>query len=189
MILRHLRVWAVVLAVPGGCAETTAPRLLPTVLVTNAMCDAGRCGTLQIRAFVWKFTVPQPVVGSEVLGYVDPGERCLTFPPSWSFQIIGPDTTGRVDTTTITWTPFDTIPIYLIAVDSALFGSQPDSAQVDSIRYAIWPFDGIAQASVGETANFAPGGAPGWSITFPRRGAPNLFQGGAPIAKGEACKP
>lgn len=178
------------LAMVSDCSSLTAPRPLPTVLVTNTMCDAAHCGTLEIRAFVWKFTVPQQPWGLEVLGYVRPGQACLTFPASWPFSIIGPDSTGRIDTTTITWTPNDTIPIYLIAVDSTFFHSQLDSAQIDSVQRGIWPFDGVASGSVGETGNFVPGDAPGWSITFPSPpGAPTLFQGGVRITADSVCKP
>ena len=168
-----------------GCSSPDAPRPLPTVLVTNATCDAGRCATLEIRAFIWKFPIPTGPWGEEVLGETQPGQACLAFPPSWSSRIIGSDTTGRVDTAITTWTPADTVPIYLIAVDSVLFHSRLDSAVIDSLKEGLLPyFDGLVKASVGETPNFAPGVSPGWSVTFPS--AP---QWGAKLVPGESCKP
>jgi hypothetical protein len=156
------------------------------VLVTNASCDSGRCTTLEIRAFVWKFTVPQDPSGLEILGEVPPGHSCLTFPADWKLRIIGsPDTTGHVDTTTITWTPNDGTEIYLIAVDSALYHSPPDSAQADSLNRGLWTyFDGLTPASVGETANFSPGMAAGWLVSYPS--APVH---GANLTTGSSCSP
>ena len=168
----------------AACSSPDAPRPLPTVLVTNATCEAGRCMTLEVRAFVWKFTIPQLPFGFERLGEVPPGKTCFTFPSSWTLRVIGPDSTGRVDTLIITWTPADTIPIYLIALDSVLFHGGGDSAQLDSSKQGVWPYDGLAAGSVGETPNFAPGEAAGWSVTFP--GAPRWSAG---LIAGEACKP
>ena len=190
--LRRILIWSVVIAGVGapGCSGSTGPQHLPTLLVTNGMCAAGHCGTLEVRAFVWKFTIPQHVWGAELVAYVPPGATCLTFPASWTWTIIGPDTLGHVDTTTITWTPGDPAPIFLIALDSTYFHTVLDSAQADSVSSAIRPFDGIAPGSVGETMNFVPGNSLGWSITFPSPpGAPNLNAGGAPIAEGKACTP
>ncbi len=136
---------------------------LPTVLVTNATCGAGHCETLNIRAFVSKFAVPgQPPHGAEVLGEAPPGQTCLTFPPSWSLRITGADNTGRAGTTTITWTPEDTFPISLIAVNHG--------------------DDGFA-GSVGDTRDFVPGAAPGWSVSFPSG------PGSARLASGAVCTP
>jgi len=42
-------------------------------LVTNASCEAGRCATLEIRAFVSKFAVPQWPQGMESVGFAPPG--------------------------------------------------------------------------------------------------------------------
>lgn len=183
--------WALVISAIGasGCADANSPRPLPTLLVTNATCDAGRCGTLELRAFVWKFEIPQLVWGFELVSYVPPGRTCLTFPASWKLTVIGPNNEGRVDTAITNWTPRDHTPIFLIALDSTYFRTPLDSAQLDSMYSATWPFDGVAPGSVGETADFAPADAPGWSVTFPTRGAPNRNEGGAPIASGEACKP
>jgi hypothetical protein len=159
------------------------------VLVRNASCEAGRCTTLEIRAYIWKFKIPYPPQGEEVLGEARPGNTCFSFPPSWSIRLIGDtvvnDTTsGQVDTVTVTWTPADTIPIYLIALDSAYFHLQLDSAQYDSMVQGIPYFDALTKGSVGETPNFAPGASPGWSVTFPS--AP-LW--GADLTHREPCKP
>jgi len=156
------------LLVAGGivaaeCATPEAPRPLQTVLVTNATCDSGGCRMLEIRAFVTKFRVPYPPYGEEVLGWVPPGTSCLTFPPSWRFGVY--DQAG--DTVWVTWTPSDTEPIYLIALDSLFFHGHFTQAQVDSSIAGIWPYDGVYPSSMGETPDFEPGDAPGWRVTFP----------------------
>lgn len=168
-IRRWVGIWIVLLGAQAafGCSSPDAPQPLPTVLVTNATCDLGRCATLEIRVYVWKFTIPFPPDGEELLADVPPGQTCLTFPPSWSWRIIGPDTSGRVDTLTMTWTPADTVPIYLIALDSVFYHSPLDSAQYDSVAQRRSYFDGLWKGSVGETPNFAPGQSPGWKVTFP----------------------
>lgn len=158
-----------------GCSSPHAPKALPTVLVTNAMCDSVTCATLEIRAFLWKFNVPQPPSGFLVLGEVPPGQTCITFPPSWSMRVIGPDTAGRVDTTTLTWTPNDHSQIYLIALDSIVFhraGAGSRISQISSSQSGVFaadtsPYDGLVPGSVGETPNFIPDSARGWSVAFP----------------------
>lgn len=152
----------------GWSCSSSGPRPLPTVLVTNASCDSGRCTTLEIRAFVWKSTVPQDPSGFEKLGEVPPGRTCLTFPPYWKLLVIGPDTAGHTDTTTTIWTPDDGSEIYLTAVDSALYYSGPDSAQADSLTRGLIPyFDKFTGTTVGETPDFSPGTAPGWAVSYP----------------------
>lgn len=168
----------------AACGDSTgANGEPPTVLVTNATCEAGHCATLEIRAFVSKFTVPQPPQGLRVLGEAPPGQTCLTFPASWPLRIIGPDTTGRIDTTTITWTADDPAGIYLIAVDSqayyGYFNGQSDSLDADAL-----PYDGLALASVGETPDFVPGSGSGWTVSFPSSPVR-----GATLVDGAACTP
>jgi hypothetical protein len=94
------------------------------------------------------------------------------------------DTTGRVDTVVVTWTPKDTVPIYLIALDSVFFHSPLDSAQLDTAARRLSYFDGLTKGSVGETANFAPGASADWSVIFPS--AP-LWS--AHLVRSESCKP
>jgi hypothetical protein len=186
MICRQICAWTLVVAATAasGCSETTAPRPFPTVLVTNATCEAGRCATLEVRAYIWKFLIPYPPFGEEVLGEVPPGRTCLTFPPSWRMTVVGPDNSGKLDTVTTTWTPDDTIPLYLIALDSAVFRTGFDSAQIDSLHQGLLPyFDSVGFGSVGSTPNFTPRDAHGWTVTFPS--AP-VF--GANLAPGDACQ-
>lgn len=189
---RRIGIWFVLFGSQAfGCSSPVAPRRLPTVLVTNATCDSGRCATLEIRAFIWKFAVPgQLPWGFGVVGEAPPGERCLTFPPSWSLTVIGDtivgDTTGQVDTVIVTWTPDDTFPINLVAVDSAFFHGGLDSARIDSLKEGLLPyFDGVGFGrTVGETPKFAPGSSAGWSATFP-----STPPWSARLVAGEACKP
>jgi hypothetical protein len=134
MTVRSLSVCVLVLAL-GACGDpagvSDAP---PTVLVTNTTCDIGRCATLEVRAYVRAFHVPQIPSGLRVLGEAPPGQTCLRFPSSWPLRIIGPDTTGKVDTTIITWTPDNADGIYLIAVDSLVYhgGGTPGQCRGDA---------------------------------------------------------
>ena len=156
-----------------SCSSPTASRPLPSIRITNNMCDAGTCGTLEIRAFIWEFkNIPQPPYGLRVLAEIPPGTSCVSFPSAWVLQVIGQDSAGRADTTVDTWTPSDSLPIYLIAVDSAAFhrGSGPGPSG--------GPYDGFAPGSVGETANFRPDTAQGWSASFPGNGG-SLTSAGA----------
>jgi hypothetical protein len=168
----------------AACGDSTGTNgEPPTVLVTNTTCETGRCATLEVRAFVRAFHVPQTPDGLRILGEAPPGQTCLRFPPSWPLRIIGPDTTGKVDTTTVTWTPDNADGIYLIAVDSLVYHGGGSPGQVDSSNRAIPPFDGVDVASVGETPTFVPGEAEGWTVSFPS--APPFC---ASLAKQGACK-
>jgi hypothetical protein len=103
-----------------GCSSPGAPSAAqPTVLVTNPLCDrAGHCRTLQIRAFVWAFTIPQRTDGIKVLGEVEGPTACLTFPAVWQVIVKGVDSTGAVtDSTTYTWSPGDPDGVFLTGVD------------------------------------------------------------------------
>ena len=171
----------------SGCSSAE-PRPLPTVRVTNATCDSARCRTLQVRVFVSKFVVPgQLPLGWGSLGEAPPGQTCLSFPASWTLRVIGDtivdDTTGQVDTVTTTWTPQDSSPVYLIAMDSVFMTHGVTQSQLDSSRARVWPYDGFFPGSVGETPFFIPGDAPGWSVTFPRAA------GAAGLVKSDACTP
>jgi hypothetical protein len=141
----------------------------PTLLVTNSSCSQGGCRTLEVRAFVWMFTIPQLPTGSMHVGYVRPGQTCLVFPPSITATVRGVDSLGRTtDSTSYTWTPGEPRGIYLITVDSALFhAKQFNQAQIDSLTQAIFPFDGYGNASVGSSVTFVPGQHAGWAISFP----------------------
>jgi len=82
--------------------------------------------------------------------------------------VTGPDSAGRVDTSTFVWTPQDSSQIYLDAVDSAVFHGGFASAQMDSLHRGQLPyFDALGVGSVGETSRFAPGTGRGWRVTFP----------------------
>ncbi len=126
---------------PGGAGA------LPTLdIMNNPTCAAGACRTLEVRAFVWAFQVPQPPWGWRVLGEMPGGTACLAFPASWTFRVIGP-----ADTTIFTWTPNSASGIYVVVVDSALFhaGTVEPSSTI-----------------LGLTRTFVPGTASGWQATF-----------------------
>jgi hypothetical protein len=173
----------------GACrandVTNTSPKP-PTVLVTNASCAQGGCRTLEVRAFVWVFRIPQLPTGSMVVGYVPPGQKCLVFPTSLTSTIRGVDSLGRTtDSSSTIWTPNDVAGVYLSAVDSALFHvTQLTQAQADSLNQTIFPFDGYGRASVGSSVTFVPGQHPGWAVSFP-----NSPIRSASISPDGACTP
>lgn len=157
----------VVVAMTDACSSPTRPAQsakppIPTLLVTNDACDVSGCRTLELRAFVWKFAIPQEPYGLEVVGEVHNDSTCLRFPSAWRVSI-----DGGTDTTSITWTPADTTPIYLFAVDSAVFHSSWTTAEEDSAAQHLWPYDGSITGGVGHTANFVVGTSEGWHIEVP----------------------
>jgi len=146
------------------------------VSVTNPLCDStGRCRTLQIRAFVWGFTIPQRPDGIKVLGEVDGPTACLGFPAAWEVTVVGYDgsdsTAAVTDSTTYTWSPDDPDGIFLTGVD--------------------WPAtegDTLAQFGIGATETFVPADAPGWALTFSRPGRGG-FPYTATLEASDACVP
>jgi hypothetical protein len=173
------------IAAAFACSRPTGPLPPPpTLLVTNATCESGACRTLQIRAFVGAFVVPQLPVGLEVVGEVHTATACLAFPASWTLSVA---TVGSADTTFTIWTPNDPAGIYLFAVDSALFSTGGTAAQRDSSSRAVWPYDGAWLGSVGSSATFIPGHAAGWSVTFPSKSQTGLAAHGLAVAA--VCKP
>ena len=132
-----------------ACHSPAAPRPLPTLLVSNQLCTAGSCATLEVRIFDWNLTIPQPYWGYKVMGEVHRQTGCLTFPVPWTFFIFGPDSTGKVDTLVFHLNVND--PIFLAAMDSAKF-------HTDSIN----PFSTIR----GHTNTFTASDAAGWSVSF-----------------------
>jgi hypothetical protein len=147
--------------------------VLPTLSVTNPLCDtAGQCRTIQIRAFVWAFTIPQPTFGLKVLGEVEGPVACLTFPALWEVVVRGADSTGTItDSTTYTWTPDDPDGIFLNAMDWPAFRG-----------------DTLAQIQIGATESFVPAEAAGWTMTFSRPGRWG-FPYTANLEASDACVP
>lgn len=182
------RFWAagaLLLAISGCGGEPTGSNAgLPTVLVTNATCEAGHCATLEIRAFLGSLPIPQGARGLLPIGEAPPGRSCLTFPASWTVHVTE---VGSVDTTLYVWTPDDAPGVYVIAIDSQAFQdwfkTQADR-QADSALFSLAMYDHFDLATVGETVFFVPGGAPGWSVDFPS--TPILA---GPITQDAACNP
>ncbi|HET9984914.1 MAG TPA: hypothetical protein VFQ38_15050 [Longimicrobiales bacterium] len=127
---------------------------MPTLYVANnPTCTAAGCRTLEIRAFVWAFRVPQPPWGYEVIGEMHGRTACFTFPASWTFRVIGlRDTTADApaDTTTLTWTPDSASGISVVAIDSAMFHGK----------------EGLEETIRGRTETFVPARAQGWNTTL-----------------------
>ena len=93
-----------------GCSSPTEPPEPPTVFVLNPLCDASGCQTLQVRAFISKFHVPQQPTGLKLIGEISGSEGCLAFPASWKLVVTGSKSV------TLTSTMKD--PIYIAAVES-----------------------------------------------------------------------
>ena len=149
----------------AACSESTATDGdLPTVLIANATCEAGHCANLEIRAFVVAFHVPQPQTGFMSLGEMPPGQTCLAFPATWALRLTGPDSTGALDTTSLTWVPDDPEGVYLVAIDTSSYGHLGERA--DPTEPAL-PYDGFGTGTLGETTDFVPGTSRGWKVTFP----------------------
>jgi hypothetical protein len=149
-----------------GCSSPAEPPTgPPTLWVTNPLCDATGCGTLQIRAFVWEFLVPQPTWGLEVVGEVEGPRGCVRFPPSWHLRVRGVDSTGAyTDSTFFTWTPEK--PIFLTALDwSGGYGNQ-----------------------LAATETFTPADAPGWNLSFTPDGCCGNPMGARLTAAVERCE-
>lgn len=150
-----------------ACSSATSPqRPPPTILVTNAWCQAGPCRSLEIRVFVEAFTVPQPPIGFEILGYVRGPKTCLQFPAKWTLSV----GTAGGPTTVLTWTPDNPLGVILVAQDTA-FGFGPPyatQAQFDSSVQGVWPYT-EPPGILGSSPGFVPGTSPGWSLTFPLR--------------------
>ncbi len=145
-----------------GCSSAVEPSTPPSLRVMNPLCDASGCRSLQIRAFIWKFTVPQPPTGLKVVGVVTGPSACLSFPPSWALVVTGvPSAGAAVKSDTLTWTPDDAV--FLAAVDSADF------------------------ELLSTTETFVPGEAKGWDLTFSGATAPGSLPLQAHLSPSEGC--
>lgn len=161
---RNVQVLGATIAIAGcgAVAPTEAPAPI-TLLVENDSCAAGRCMTLEVRAFIWSFTIPQNPLGSRVLGVVPPGTKCIALPESLFVRILSTD---QADTTILVWRPDDPAGIHLVGVDSGAFHGQLSPGQVDSINRGVYPYDGLGP-SIGESARFVAAESDGWRTTFP----------------------
>jgi len=147
-----------------GCSSGTAPPSPPpTVLVTNAICQAGPCRTLVLSAFIWGWHIPQSPTGIRLIGFVHGATTCVQFPKELSIWLV----TVGVDSTLLTWTPNNSQGIIMLAFDSTIAYTGGTAAQLDSSNQGLWPYDGEAPGAVGLTPTFVPGNAAGWSVTFP----------------------
>lgn len=169
---RLIRTYGLLFGATGtiiGCNSVTPRQVTPppTILVENNTCEAGRCMVLEVRAFVWSFTIPQSPWGGRVLGYALPGQSCIVLPNEMTATVVGINADHTVDTTYYHWKPSTPSGMFLVAVDSAAWHSgAATDAQADSINAGIFPYDGLGP-SVGETATFVPGNSPGWDVVFP----------------------
>jgi hypothetical protein len=129
----------------GACQsnDTAGTSTTPTLLVTNATCLSGHCDSLEILAFPSNQPLTPGGLWSIDLGLMTGPQACVTLPPSATFRVTGPDSTGVVHTVIYTWTP---------AVSLSLG--------------AIAPEGGRLQASP-TTAAFVPASAAGWRVTLP----------------------
>ncbi len=151
----------------GGPADGTPASPPATLLIDNDSCAAGRCMTIELRAFVWGFRYPQNPLGGRSIAFVPPGRHCVALPDSLVLTVIGPVDGPHPDTTITVWRQDDPAGIHLIAVDSAaLHGGPATQVQADSINQGIYPYDGLGP-SIGESVTFIPADADGWRVGFP----------------------
>ncbi len=138
--------------VGAGCSQSTEPATPrpPTLLVANPLCDDTGCKTIELRAFVWEYHIPQNPNGAEPVGAITGPTTCIEFPEGW--QIVVTEVTNGGDfvrADTLTSTLDDDITLML----------------VDN------------HALVAATDRFAPGTELGWSLAFsanpnPQAGVP-----------------
>jgi len=155
-------------ALCGGFACSSAPTepssVQPTLTVTNPWCDSLGCRPLQLRAFVWAFTVPQPAIGLRAIQEIHAETTCVVFPPSWQLVVSEEDSTGKiVRSDTALWTPDD--PIYLTILD---------------LETREW---------LAATETFVPAEAPGWGLTISPRASQERPPYSARVSPSKRCKP
>lgn len=162
-----------------ACSSSTDPEsALPTLYVTNPLCEDMACPAIQVRAFVWAFLIPQNPYGSKSVGRVDGAAGCLQFPASWTASVREVDSLGEPtsrDSTVYRWTPDHPDGIYLVAVqpsDWATPGAPP-------VSYAV-----------GITPTFVPGDAKGWELRFSQNpDTTSIFPFLAILVPSDPCKP
>jgi len=153
-----------------GCSSTTDPEsLLPSLLVTNPLCDSLGCRPVQLRAFVWAFQIPQLPWGIKPIEEIHGPTFCLVFPPTWQLVVSeeDPSSGAVVKSDTLIWTPDD--PIYL---------------NLKALGTSEW---------LSATETFVPSEAEGWELTFstePSERDPYLgLPFSAHLSPGERCRP
>lgn len=128
---------------PACQSNDTGNTSAPTLLVTNATCQSGHCDSLEILAFPSNRPRTPGGLWSIDLGLMTGPQSCVTLPPSATFRVAGPDSTGVVRSVTYTWTPALSLSLGAIA-----------------------PADGRLDANP-TTAEFLPASAAGWRVTLP----------------------
>jgi len=149
-----------------GCSSPTEPEPSgpPTIMMMNPTCDGSGCRAIQVRAFVWDFTVPQSPTGFKVIDVVDEPMACISFPPMWELTVSEDDSSGQVvHVDTLTWTP-----------DGAVYVTVLDLETLD------W---------LAATETFVPGAEEGWELAF----SPGPAPGGLPyishLSSSKKCNP
>jgi len=126
-----------------ACSSTLGPRSGITLLATNSSCLTGPCDSLAVLAFPSNQPNTPGGYWSVNLGLLTTAEACFKLPPSATFRIIGENTDGSRDTTTLTWTSADPVSLGAPAASASRIQARPS------------------------TAAFVPATAAGWRITFP----------------------
>ena len=157
---------AVALLFGIGCSSSTAPDRPPTLLVTNPLCEGTDCRSIQIRAFIWAYAIPQGPFGAELVGEVSGPTACLEFPEIWEIVVRHVDSQGNVLSADTLTSDLDD-QIFLTALD-------PESRD---------------EVFLGMTESFVPGSEKGWSLNLVRdpAGAYPPFRG--ELTSGPRCSP
>lgn len=135
----------------------------PTLNVTNPLCDSGGCRTVQLRAFVWTFLVPQPGIGLKAIREIHGETACVLFPPSWELVVSGFDSSGTAVSSTMVWTPDDALYLTILDLESGEF------------------------LSASET--FVPGEASAWQLTFDPAAVQEPLPFSAHLSQSQRCEP
>lgn len=155
---------AIPLLVAAGCSSPTESDRAPTLFVTNPACDGSGCRSIQIRAFVWAYEIPQNPIGLEVLGDVPGQTACLEFPDAWEIVVSEVDPLGTPIRSDTIRSSLDE-EIYLTALD--------------------WGSDD--QWLLTMTESFTPASASGWSLDLLRDPDPDPLPFTARLSRGSRC--
>lgn len=156
--------FALALLVPlSACGHSSMePAPPPTIVVENPSCDSVGCRTVQVRAFVFSFWIPQLPIGAKVITLLQQREACIVLPTQWTLTVseVGPSG-DIVRTDTLVWTPADSV--YFTIIDPETFE---------------W---------LGASETFVPSRSSGWRVSFSRAPAGNRLPFASHLAQAKPC--
>ena len=157
------------LLVGAGCSSPTEPEPPPppTLFVANPLCDGVGCKTIQIRAFVWEYKIPQGGgIGLEVVGEVAGPSACLQFPEFWEIRVSEVDAQGNI-------------------VQSDTITSTLD----DEVFLSVLDWEPGGDLVLARTDNFVPGSSQGWNLVLSGNPSPGATRFTALLTTAPRCSP